>query len=95
MPLDELGPADAEQNGLDVALGAEGLNRGSLAHSRMSDVEEFLTAGATVNNSGGTELVEPREVAAGLTSFELAPVLSCVVHAAPSASGFPPHGRGC
>eukprot|EP01043_Picozoa_sp_COSAG02_P104256 COSAG02_NODE_40247_length_407_cov_1.467532_2_plen_27_part_01 len=27
-------------------------------------------------------MVEPLEVAVGLTSFELAPVLSCVVHAA-------------
>jgi hypothetical protein len=46
VPLGELGPADAEQNGLDVAAGAEGLNRGSVAHSSMSDKEEFLTFSA-------------------------------------------------
>ena len=46
MPLGELGPVDAEQNGLDVAAGAEGLNRGSVAHSSMSDKEEFLTFSA-------------------------------------------------
>jgi hypothetical protein len=46
VPLGELGPADAEQNGLDVAAGAEGLNRGSVVHSSMSDKEEFLTFSA-------------------------------------------------